>query len=314
MAAQAATINVTFTSQYSGLHRVCYRPVGTVPYTCFTVLCSGFSTPCSYPIPITVDNETCDEVEYEGYVQAACEEESSETGRIPFEISFVPNPTCLRLEATCVGVPINNVTITNGGTGYDGSQVGTLIPVLTSTGSGAVIEITAIDGGAIIGVAVTATGGGYTTGDSLNVPAPLGEGTAATIDIVFGTCSDFTYTGCDEETHTKLSKSDGIYLELGETTVICTTNEDPVLTSVGDGEVMQITDNLGNCICECTSYSITAGETDPLSFEYIPCGAETRVKVTLDPEGVSTFCAVTGSVNIDNTDPVDYFFGALGEC
>jgi hypothetical protein len=313
MAAQAATINVTFTSQYSGLHRVCYRLVGTTPYTCFTVICTGLSTPCSYAIPITVDNETCEEIEYEGYVQAACQEESSEEGRIPFEISFIPSPSCLRLEATCVGVPINSVTIVNGGTGYDESQVGTSIPVLTSTGSGAIIEITSISGGAITGLIVSATGGGYALGDSLNVPSPLGEGTAATLDIVFGNCSDFSYVGCNAESVTRLSKSNGVFLQLGESTVICTNTEDPSLTSAGDGEVMQITDNLGNCVCECTSYIVTAGESS-IQLEYLPCGGEDRVEILLESSDSSTFCAVTGSVNIDDSDPASYFFGSAGLC
>jgi hypothetical protein len=91
MAPQPATITVNFTPNYTGNHRVCYRIQGSGdPYTCTIVTAPA----TSYAIPITVDNETCDEITYEGYVQPLCQEEESEEGRIPFVVTFTPEPSC----------------------------------------------------------------------------------------------------------------------------------------------------------------------------------------------------------------------------
>jgi hypothetical protein len=111
MALQNAEITVQFTAQWTGDHRVCYRVVGDPTYICtipgspsgdpgIHTYCAAGNT-CQYDIPIQVDNETCEQVDYEGYVQAVCEDEASEIGRIPFVISFIPDPACKRYTYTC---------------------------------------------------------------------------------------------------------------------------------------------------------------------------------------------------------------------
>jgi len=101
MAPVPATITVNFIANYAGTHRIAYRSGGAGPYSFVTTPCVGGGTPCSGTIAITVDNETCDNVVYDGYVQATCEDEESVNGRIPFTVTFSPNPVCDAFSITC---------------------------------------------------------------------------------------------------------------------------------------------------------------------------------------------------------------------
>jgi hypothetical protein len=87
------TITVTFTSYFTGTHRVCYRLNGTGAYDCSTIVsCLGLGNTCSAVItfPYTDPSGVCDPVDVDGYVQPTCEPEGSLTSRIPFTGSFVP--------------------------------------------------------------------------------------------------------------------------------------------------------------------------------------------------------------------------------
>jgi hypothetical protein len=171
MPAIPATIAVNFTSIYAGPHRVCYREVGAPSYTCtvpggpgpgFHPICSGGGTPCSYDIPITVDNETCDQVDYEGYVQAACEDEASLNGRIPFNISFIPDPACKRYEVTCNDSPVGAIAITAPGGGY---TIGTYpAPLVGGGGAGATAEAVVTGVQDVISFVRDSAGTGYNDG------------------------------------------------------------------------------------------------------------------------------------------------------
>jgi len=153
MASVPATITVDWTSNYDGPHRVCYRLQGTIPYNCTGTgthpYCGGGGASCSYDIAITVDNETCDNVTYEGYVQPACEEEVSLVGRIPFAVTFVPDPACNKYTATCARVSVASCTMTNNGSGYVGVPSVLFLGSLGTTALGTAVLgdgiITAID-------------------------------------------------------------------------------------------------------------------------------------------------------------------------
>lgn len=86
------TINVTFTSYFTGTHRVCYRLNGTGPYNCSTVVsCGGLGSTCTATITFPyATSETCEPVSVDGYVQPTCEPVDTLTGRVPFTGSFVP--------------------------------------------------------------------------------------------------------------------------------------------------------------------------------------------------------------------------------
>lgn len=104
MAPFASTLDVTFTSNFAGLHRVCWRKLPLLLYDCSTIVsCVGGGGSCSVSIPITEDNETCSPVTYEGYVQAVCEDVGSFTGRDYFSITFTPVPVCASYRITCIG-------------------------------------------------------------------------------------------------------------------------------------------------------------------------------------------------------------------
>ncbi len=178
-----ASINVAWTSQYSGPHRVCYRIVGAPSYTCTNLMthpsCPGGGAPCSYNIAIMVDNETCDQIDYEGYVQPACQDESSLVDRIPFTISFIPQPACRRWNVTCNNAPINFLSLTGGGSGYDPLSP----PLVTISGGGGGAASVIVGAGAYTSLQITDPGTGYTDGSYLGVPLIGGSGTGATADI-----------------------------------------------------------------------------------------------------------------------------------
>lgn len=107
MAPVPASLVITFTSNFpAGTHTIFYRIAGSGPtYSTISVSCATHIPPapaptCTASIPITVDNESCDPVTYEGFVQAACEPEGSPYGKIPFSVTFTPSPTCIAVQYT----------------------------------------------------------------------------------------------------------------------------------------------------------------------------------------------------------------------
>lgn len=189
MAPIAASITVTFTSEYIGCHRVCYRLNNSGGYSCTNVDCAGGGASCSVTIPITVDNETCTTVEFDGYVQACCQDVSSLVDRIPFSTSFVPSPSCKRYLATCNNVPLASISVTNGGSGYTiGSH-----PSVSFSGGGGGSGATAtanVGTGFILTTNITFIGGGsgYVDGTyaGVNILGGSGSGAVGTFTVSGG--------------------------------------------------------------------------------------------------------------------------------
>jgi hypothetical protein len=178
MAATPATITVTFTSNYAGLHRICWRIGSSAAYDCTTtVTCDGGGATCSEDITVSVDNETCDDVTFEGYVQAACEDINSTSGRIPFSVTFTPSPVCLRYEVTCLNAGVESITITEPGTGYDPLDP-PAVAITGGGGSGATADATVGDG-AILTNTISVAGAGYTNGVYGACPLTGGSGSGA---------------------------------------------------------------------------------------------------------------------------------------
>lgn len=192
MAPFATTVLVSWIADQAGPYRVCWRIVGQPDYNCTTdgthPICAGGGASCSYEIPLTIDHETCDTIMYEGYVQNTCEDDGSPgslTGRIPFNFAFVPEPACERYLITCLNSPVDSITITDPGSGYDPSA--SPAPAVTITGGGGTgaTADAVVGDGEITGLAITTPGSGYTDGVYVNVPlvTVTGTGTTATADI-----------------------------------------------------------------------------------------------------------------------------------
>ncbi len=214
MAPVASSINLTFNANYTGCHRVCWRTpgVGAYPlYDCtITVNCTGGGNSCSAIIPITVDNQTCDPVTFDGYVQACCEDEGSAEGRLPFSVTFTPNPNCKGYTIVCEGpVAVGSLAITNPGSGY---AAGTTIPVTISGGGGAGATGTALVGdGGVLTTTIFPFGAGYVNGTYNNVPAVTltGVGTGALFTVVVAGGQVFSAT--------VVSGSNGSAYNIGDT-------------------------------------------------------------------------------------------------
>lgn len=148
MAIVTATITITFTSNYTGDHRICYRQVGTVSYDCSTlVTCLGGGASCSTTINVLVDDAACP-VSFEGYVQAVCEDISSTNGRVAFITTYTPVDACEStayrcLDPICDGLTVavedcggtNPITIPQSSLGQVANFCvpnGTVMPVLTN--------------------------------------------------------------------------------------------------------------------------------------------------------------------------------------
>lgn len=176
MANVPATITVDFNASYVGCHRLFWRRGAVGAYNgpvLATPECTGGGNPCSITFTDIVDTESCTPVEYEGYVQACCEDETSTTGRVPFVITFTPSPTCLPITFTCDNVPLASFTITDPGSGYDfATQDGDPVTISGGGGSGATATM---DVGTGLVKSVLITNAGSLAGKTPEMVLPIGQ-------------------------------------------------------------------------------------------------------------------------------------------
>ena len=181
-----ATLNLTWTSNYVlGCHRIGYRIQGSGdPYTIidniFGPNCPpGLGAACYYNVAISVENETCDSVTYEGYIQPCCEDILSLTGRIPWNITYNPVPSCIAVTFTCNNVGIFAATVGNNGGGTYTPGAGYTVnaaDIIGGGGAGTTITFDVDGGGNITNPIVTVVGSGYTSAPTINITTLSGAG------------------------------------------------------------------------------------------------------------------------------------------
>lgn len=193
MALVPASIDITFNANYVGCHRICWRPQGAPTYDCTTqVTCTGGGNPCSASIGIQVDDASCVPQIYEGYIQACCEDINSLNGRVPFTVTFTPNPNCLGYTVICNGpVSVSSVSIINPGGGY---PTGSPIPITFTPALGGIAANAIVGDGGVSSQFGSANpfpfGSGYVDGTYNNVPAVtltgVGSGALFKVEVVSG--------------------------------------------------------------------------------------------------------------------------------
>ena len=290
-----ATINLSWISNYAGPHRVCYKIVGAPTYTCtvpgspgpgFHPVCAGGGTPCGYVIDIMVDDETCTQVDYDIYVQPACEDVLSLVGRIPLNLSFIPSPTCKRWEAVCSDSPVASAVINTGGTGYT-NAVYPGLPCVGGGGTGATFDVT-VAGGIITVVALAAAGSGYTSAPVLDISSiPYTPGTPADIAILLVGCTELLIWDCDGATIESLPLGT---LQPTEVYGMCGSAEPTVPADYTISEV-------NNCLCDCITQNIQstfAGGT--IDYIYIDCNGNVVTGTLTAIDETGDVCMVAGSL------------------
>ena len=301
MALVPATINLNWISNYNGPHRVCFRIVGAPTYTCtvpgtpgpgFHPLCGGSGAPCSYSIDIMVDNETCVQVDYEGYIQAACEDPASLVGRDPFAVSFIPDPACDRYEVTCDDSPMGSTNIdTPANSGYtNGAYPG--LPVVGGAGAAATVDVTVDALGVITVATLSAAGSGYTGTGLVDLTSIVFvAGTPTTITVTPLGCTALTIYDCPSGATADILPL-GTF-QPGETYFMC--NEGGLPTVPADYTAVED----GTCLCNCTEYTINTPAVDSVNYSYIACnGAVTSGNLPAGSPAVGPICMVTGSLKV----------------
>lgn len=97
-----ATITVNFLGNYAGPHRACWRVQGSGnPYVCTNIVtCVGGGNLCQAIINVMVETESCEDVIFEGYIQATCQVEGSPIDQVPFTVIYTPTPSCNMYDLT----------------------------------------------------------------------------------------------------------------------------------------------------------------------------------------------------------------------
>lgn len=301
MSLTSATLTISFTANYSGDHRVCWKVQGETNYTCTTVSCVTGNT-CSFDIPIEVNTTSCDgPITFEGYVQASCRDESTTEGRIYWSSIFTPSVVCKRYNITCEYAPIVYINITSSGTGYVVGDIVVIKPVdpLNPNLSNATITIASVDDdGRITGFTIT-DGGMYNSTPTISIISISGAG-GEFVGNVLVSCKPVSNIGLDcgynSETHHGYSVSLTSGLLVNNSFAVCLSTS--IITLPTGYNVEQS----GCCISEdstetvCKTYTIVNTSTKlSISIPYTACNGVSRI-ITLPANSGNSVCAIDGGV------------------
>lgn len=299
MAETSATIHISFISEFTGTHRICWRIGGSGAYDCSTLVdCPGAGNMCSTEITVMLDNETCDEVFFEGYVQATCEEESSTNDRVPFDVTFTPSPGCTRWEITCESVSLASIIVDDVGSGYG------VAPGVTITGGGGTgaTATALVSGGVVTDIVLDSVGSGYTSAPTVTIDPPS-PGVTASATAVLDHCPLFASQDCIGSPGTFNVPAGAI--QAGETFALCNSTE-PV-----PPDTYSVVES-GNCLCDCSQITILNNSgASGIKIQYMACGGE-YVLTTMNNGDSFTMCMVNDSIISENV-PIEDLTITVGE-
>lgn len=317
MALSPANILVNFISNYAGCHRICYRLQGTIPYTCSSCQpcetnCAGNGSPCSATIPILVDNESCAPQTWEGYVQPCCEDGASLNGRVPFTVTFTPNPDCQSHNILCQSGRVTDIFPTGvnlGGAGYDPTPGATIITIAPPSGPGTQATATpVIDvNGTITSVIITNPGSGYTSVPAVTIscnPAtpcpPFYPGYPATLTAVIK-CAPINEMGFSCSGANTPSITPGLLV--GQNFNIC-------YSTIGPNLPTGYTNTPAGCCFDCVTVTITNNGvigTPDAKIRYTDCVTKNVITNNTFGPGQTTgpICVVNNSWLIQEADPLN---------
>ncbi len=121
-------IQLQFNATYLGDYRVCWRLGNLGAYTCFTVNCGSLGLCTVYITPVSFPTNVCDDLlNYNGYVQASCENPETTDGAVFWNINYEPVTDCNPWEITCLGVTTQgSLSISVSGSGSTAFVTGNL--------------------------------------------------------------------------------------------------------------------------------------------------------------------------------------------
>jgi hypothetical protein len=288
-----ASISVSWVALYTGLHNVYYKLSTDSVYNLAGTSNCSVNNPCSLNFLISVENESCDTLTYDVYVQPQCfliDGVSPPEGRVEEQIQFIPSPACKKYTYTCESVGIDTVDVNVGGD-YNTPGLGPIS--VNAVSGGAVFDVTFDNtvNGAITLITVT-TPGSYTSGDLPPVldwvTAGITENVAADLTFNLLNCAALEQSGCSG-----VNQTIDAGLALDESVELCSTGVPPIPPT---GYATPVEN--GNCLCECTTYTVeeTDGGGDDLIINYIDCNNEAQ-EVTVVSGGTSgAICMVTDSL------------------
>jgi hypothetical protein len=193
-----------------------------------------------------LETEACDVIQYEGYVQACCEPVDSATGRIPFTVTYTPTPTCYPFTISCNAVSVLDLSIIDEGSGYDGTELVTLV----GGGFSSLAQFTIIVGtGTPTNLLLTDPGVGPNVAGNVYVgvtPASIvGTGTSMTMDVTVINTGTFTTVNAITITASSADWTAGDYFIIDPTAIgNVGTLVDPVTVTVGatdEGKIIGFT-------------------------------------------------------------------------
>jgi hypothetical protein len=250
-----------------------------------------------------IDNETCDVVDYDGYVQPTCEPLESTANRTPFAVSFTPDPACNRWEVLCASQGLDAILVVGGGSGYTpGSNPA--VTIIGGGGAGATATATVDGTGAVVSIVVDSAGSGYTSAPTITI-APPPSGTTATATATLQDCTGITMHDCSA-----VGPEISAPVPVGQSVYVCSENA----PSGFPGEYTVTED--GKCLCDCINVDLSnTGPSGDLIVVYIDCITQTQIRVTIPPgSGLNDICIVNGSLTYTETEQAVFNQVINGTC